>query len=163
MAILQPRVKKKFQKFLCYTNIAYLHKMKKLDTNTLFDIFSQGDETIYREHGVEDELNNSFVLLGMVVKGVENYFIIDQIYHTRFGQQYSSVKDSIKLKYFNGLVQYLSRIDISRLDTLANLQQEFDAQAIKFAFEELLEFYEQLEQYEQCAIIYKFYNILEIQ
>ncbi len=129
----------------------------------LFDIFSQGDESIYREHGVEDQLNNSFVLLGMVIKGVENYFIIDQIYRTRFGQNYNTVKDSIKQKYFLGLVQYLSRIDISQLDTLEDLQQEFDAQAIKFAFEELLDFFEQSEQYEQCAIIYKFFNLLVTQ
>ena len=77
--------------------------MKKLDTNQLFDIFQMGDEEIYKEHQVEDVLDNSLVLFGMVIKGVENYYIIDQLYQKKYQEQYDSVRDSIKLKYFIGL------------------------------------------------------------
>ena len=42
--------------------------MQPLDKNTLFSIFEVGDEEIYKEHGVEDQLNNPFVLMGMVLK-----------------------------------------------------------------------------------------------
>lgn len=136
--------------------------MKKLNANTLFDIFSQGDEQIYIDNGVHDVLNNSFVLFGMVVKGVENYFIIDQMYHTRFGKSYLEVKQDIKLKYFDQLVKYLSRIDVSRSDTLSTLEDEFTPQAIKYALDELLDFYEDLEHYENCVIIYKFHNIFRL-
>ena len=50
--------------------------MQPLDPHTLFSIFEQGDEDIYKEHGLEDTLNNPFVLTGMVLRGVENYHII---------------------------------------------------------------------------------------
>jgi hypothetical protein len=134
--------------------------MKKLDSKGLFDIFSQGDEVIYHEHGIPEALDNNFVLFGTVVRGVENYFIIDKIYSYKFGEEYDSVSDSIKMKYFNGLINYLERIDVSQSDTLKDLLDEFEPQVIKNVLQELLDFYEQKEVYEKCAIIFKFFDIL---
>lgn len=133
--------------------------MKKLDSKGLFDIFSQGDEAIYQEHGAQDVLDNSFILFGMVIRGVENYYIIDRIYTYRMGKDYDSVRDSIKMKYFNGLMYYLERIDVLQSDTVIELIDEFDYQPIKYALEELLQFYEEREMYEKCAIIFKFFDI----
>ena len=133
--------------------------MKKLNSSELFEIFSQGDEQVYADNGVEDILDSSFILFGMVIRGVENYFIINKIYSNRYGEHYELISDSIKLKYFNGLIGYLHRIDITQSDTLEQLRDEFGPQAIKYALDELLEFYEQRELYEQCAIIFKFINI----
>jgi len=133
--------------------------MKKLDSKGLFDIFSQGDEAIYKEHGAQDVLDNSFILFGMVIRGVENYYIIDRIYTYKMGKDYDSVRDSIKMKYFNGLVYYLERIDVLQSDTVIELIDEFDYQPIKYALEELLDFYEEKEMYEKCAIIFKFFDI----
>ena len=133
--------------------------MKKLDSKELFDIFSQGDEVIYTEHGVDQVLDNSFVLFGMVIRGVENYFIIDKIYSYKFGEEYDSVSDSIKMKYFNGLLLYLDRIDITQGDTLKDLLDEFEPQVVQNVLRELLDFYERKELYEKCAIIFKFYDI----
>jgi hypothetical protein len=133
--------------------------MKKLNTQDLFNIFSVGDEEIYKKHQVEELLDNSFVLFGMVVRGVENYFLIDKMYANRYEKYYDSVRDSIKLKYFNGLVNYLERINLSQSHTLLQLTDEFGPQAIKYSLEELLEFYEEKEMYEKCAIIFKFYKL----
>ena len=51
--------------------------MQPLDKNTLFSIFEAGDEAVYAEYGLQGQLNNPFVLMGMVLKGVENYHIMD--------------------------------------------------------------------------------------
>lgn len=133
--------------------------MKKLDSKGLFDIFSQGDEAIYEQHGVQHILDNAFVLFGMVVKGVENYYIIHSIYTHKFAQQYICISEGIKLKYFNQLITYLDRIDISQSDTVNQLVVEFDYQEVHSALNQLLHFYEQKEIYENCAIILKFLDI----
>ena len=130
--------------------------MKKLNSDELFSIFSQGDQTVYQENSLEEVLDNSFVLFGMVVKGVENYFIIDKIYSTRYGKDYDSPSNSIKLKYFNGLIKHLERIDITRSEPLLELFEEFGPSAIKYALDELLDFYQEREYFEQCALIFKF-------
>jgi len=136
--------------------------MKKLNSNDIFGIFSLGDEAVYKEHRVEDMLQDSFIQFGMAIRGVENYFIIDKIYANRYGDRYDSVRDSIKIKYFNGLVNYLERINLSQLDTPSLLMDEFGPQAIKYALEEMLDLYEEVEMYEKCAIIFKFYELFFI-
>jgi uncharacterized protein (UPF0305 family) len=133
--------------------------MKKLNSDDLFNIFSIGDEEIYKEHKIEDMMDNTFILFGMVVRGVENYFIIDKMYANRYQERYDSVRENIKLKYFNGLVNYLERVRDIKVDTVEELKDEFGPQAIKYALEEMLEFYKELEMYEKCAIIFKFYEL----
>jgi uncharacterized protein (UPF0305 family) len=133
--------------------------MKKLNSDDLFNIFSIGDEEIYKEHKIEDMMDNTFILFGMVVRGVENYFIIDKMYANRYQERYDSVRENIKLKYFNGLVNYLERVKDIKADTVEELKDEFGPQAIKYALEEMLEFYKELEMYEKCAIIFKFYEL----
>jgi len=133
--------------------------MKKLNSDDLFNIFSMGDEEIYKEHKIEDMMDNTFILFGMVVRGVENYFIIDKMYASRYQERYDSVRENIKLKYFNGLINYLERIEALQSDTVMDIEDEFGLQAIKYALEELLEFYKELEMYEKCAIIFKYYQL----
>jgi hypothetical protein len=132
--------------------------MKKLNSDDLFNIFSVGDEEIFKEHKIE-VMDNSFILFGMVVRGVENYFIIDKMYANRYQERYDSVRENIKLKYFNGLINYLERVRVLQVDTVEYLEDEFGPQAINYALEELLEFYKELEMYEKCAIIFKFYEL----
>ena len=133
--------------------------MKKLNSDDLFNIFFIGDEEIYKEHNIEDMMDNTFILFGMVVRGVENYFIIDKMYDSRYQERYDSVRENIKLKYFNSLVNYLERIKVLQSDTVMDIEDEFGLQAIKYALEELLEFYKELEMYEKCAIIFKYYQL----
>ena len=49
--------------------------MHKLDPHTLFSIFEQGDEEVYKEHGEMEVLKNPFVLMNMVMRGLENYLL----------------------------------------------------------------------------------------
>lgn len=136
--------------------------MKKLNTNQLFNIFQIGDEEVYREHQVEDVLDNSFVLFGMVVKGVENYYIIDQLYQKRYGEQYDCVRDSIKLKYFIRLVRYLERIKEIPGDTLHTIEDEFGLQAIDYVLQEMLDLFIEEEYYEKCTVLSKFQQLFSL-
>jgi len=136
--------------------------MKKLSTNQLFDIFEKGDEEIFKEHGVEDLLDNTYILFGMVVRGVENFYIIDQIYTTKYSQHYTQIKDSIKLKYFLGLMNYLERIKDLPTDLVPFMEDEFDKQSIHYAFNELMDLFIEVEYYEKCAILKKYFELFSI-
>lgn len=133
--------------------------MKKIDKTTLFSIFEVGDQEVYRENGVEDLLHNTYILLGMTIKGVENYFIMEQMYQNRYGETFSTVRDSIKLKYFTGLIKYLERIDLSQSDTLYELKDLFGEQSIEYALKEMVDFFEGVEMYENCALLMQFYKV----
>ena len=133
--------------------------MKKLDKANLFDLFEVGDEHVYKEHGVSDILQDSYILFGMAIKGVENYYIMEQMYKNRYGQQFNEVQDSIKTKYFTQLMRYVNRIDISHVETMYQYKDIFGEQAINYALTQMIELFEQKEMYENCAVLLKYYNV----
>jgi len=133
--------------------------MKNLDKGNLFNIFTVGDEELYKEYGVEEVLNSPFILLGMTIRGVENYYTIHQIYENRFKEEYDSVRDSIKLKYFITLVKYLERIENLPSYTVSNILEEFGESSVYFAFSEMLTFLEEKEYYEKCIVVKKFLDL----
>ena len=134
--------------------------MQPLDPNTLFSIFEQGDEQIYQEYGMSDTLNNPFVLMGMVVKGLENFLMMDIMYTRHYGQDYKRVKSTIKYKYFNKLLGYLKRIDSTNFNQVYKIGESFDRQTVVASLDTLRVYYELLEEYEKCAIIKRYQDLV---
>jgi len=134
--------------------------MQKMDPHTLFSIFEQGDEEVYKENGVQDTLNNPYVLMGMVLKGLENFGIMDMMYSKRYPEQYKQVKENIKYKYFNKLFNYLSRINLDKLEDIYKIGESFDSERVFISLESLKYYYEDIEQYEKCATIKNFQDLL---
>lgn len=133
--------------------------MNRLDPNTLFNIFEQGDEEIYKEHGIEEALDNPYVLINMVVRGLENYTIMDQMYMYQYPKQYKGSRQVVKFKYFNKLYSYLKRIDITQLQFQVGESYEL-SKSVK-VMEDFLYYYERIEHYEKCALIIKYVNLLK--
>lgn len=139
----------------------YLSMMQSLDPNTLFSIFEQGDEHVYREHGVEDVLNNPYVLIGMVIKGVQNYYIMDMMYLRQYPEQYKNVRELTKRKYFNNLFKYLQRINIDEVGDAYSIGSSYEVVEAYHSLTQLRKFYEDAEEYEKCAVIQKFVVLLD--
>jgi len=135
--------------------------MLPLDKNTLFSIFEQGDEHIYAEHGMEDTLSNPYVLMNMVVKGLENYKIMDQMYHQQYPKQYKSMKVAIQYKYYNRLLGYLERIDTKGFNDKYQVGDSYELMHNVYMLNNLMFYFERIEQYEKCAIIKTFTTLLE--
>ena len=134
--------------------------MNKLDPHTLFSIFEKGDEEVYRENQMEGLLNNPYVLIGMVVNGVENYYFIDEIYSNKEPKRYAKVKDSIKYKYFNKIYKYLSRLSLGSIDTKYGIGTDYELDRSINALNELLFYFEDMEEYEKCALIFQYTDLL---
>ena len=134
--------------------------MQQLDPHTLFSIFEQGDEEVYKEHGVEDVLDNPYVLIGMVVRGLQNYQLMDLMYMRSYPDQYKEVRETVKLKYYNGLYSYLTRIDTTKFEVIYSIGETYDSQDVLFGLDTLLHYYEDLEMYEKCAVIKKYMDLV---
>ena len=134
--------------------------MQPLDKNTLFSIFEQGDEEIYREYGMEGQLDNPFVLLGMVIRGLENYQLMDMMYMKRYPQHYKEVRNITKYKYYNKLYRYLNRIDSKEFSSVYKIGESFDMVKVMSSLEDMLRFYEGIEHYEKCAVIKRYQDLV---
>ena len=134
--------------------------MQPIDPHTLFSIFEQGDEEIYKEHGMEDALKNPYVLMGMVLRGVENYYMMDMMYTRQYPQEYKRVRGQVKYKYFCKLFLYLKRIDSSKFETFYRIGESFEKESVFLSLNQLLEYFEVIEEYEKCAVIKRFQDLL---
>lgn len=101
--------------------------MNKLDPHTLFSLFEQGDEEVYKEHGVESTLSNPYVILNMVTRGMDNYSIMDMLYMKNNPVSYKQVRSNVKFKYFTKLFNYLDRLNIESIrDTKYVIGESYD-------------------------------------
>jgi len=89
--------------------------MQHIDPTTLFSIFDQGDEAIYEEHGEERHLDNPYVLMGMVLRGIDNYHLMDTMYLKKYPKEYTIIRKVTKYKYISRLYNYLLNITVQIL------------------------------------------------
>jgi len=134
--------------------------MNKLDPHSLFQIFEQGDEEVYKEHGQEDVLNNPFVLMTMVSRGLENYELMCALYIRNYPKEFIRVEPTIKLKYYNKLYSYLLRIDVDSIEDIYGIGDSYERKDAQTALGTLLRYYEFKEQYEKCSVILKYIQML---
>ena len=134
--------------------------MQPIDPNTLFSIFEQGDEEIYKEHGMESQLQNPFVLMGMVLRGIDNFQMMDMMYMKQYPKHYKKVRNITRYKYFNKLYSYLTRIDCSSFDDKHKIGESFDINDVRYCLDLLRVYYESLEEYEKCSVIKKYIDLL---
>lgn len=135
--------------------------MNYIDPNQLFSIFEQGDEQVYKEHNIEDALQNPFVLMGMVLKGLENFQMMDMMYMKQYPEHYKNVRKITKYKYYNKLLGYLQKIDPNNVQGLWKIGESFEKPRVLQSLHDLMFYFEGLEQYEKCAIIKKYVELLK--
>ena len=134
---------------------------KRIDPHTLFSLFEKGDEEIYREHGQEEVLKNPFVLMGMVVRGLENYYIMDRMYSRQYGKHYTDRKQTVRYEYFNKMYGYLKRINLDETEDIYTIGESFQKGEVDLCLNHLRKYFENIEEYEKCEIIKKYVDYLE--
>jgi len=128
--------------------------MNKLDPHTLFSLFEQGVEEVYKEHGVEDTLKNPYVLLNMVSRGMENYAVMDMIYMKNNYKNYDKVRSNVKYKYFTKLFGYLERLDLEDIKAAKFvIGESYDLSTLVHNLDLLRKYFEEFELYERCLVI----------
>lgn len=134
--------------------------MQPLDKNTLFSIFEAGDEQVYKEHGIEDMLKNPYVLMGMVMQGLQSYCTMDLLYQRNFPKEYKKAAKGIKYTYYNKLYSYLIRIDCDEDQSMYRIGETYEKEEVQAALDLLRVYFEEIEEYEKCAVIKKYIDLL---
>lgn len=135
--------------------------MQPLDKKSLFSIFESGDEEIYKENGIEEVLKNPYVLMGMVMQGLQNYFLMDLMYKRNFPEEYKKASKGVKYTYFCKLYGYLLRIDGQEDNSMYTIGDAYDKEDVFIALDTLRVYFETIEEYEKCAVIKKFIDLLD--
>lgn len=134
--------------------------MTNINPDSLFSIFEQDDAAIYQQHGLDDIMNNPYVVFQTVTAGIENYTTIDQLYLTRKPHQYKKVRQKIKLKYYTKQYNSLILVNLSNMDHSYKIGQHYEIDRNLQAMYTLLQFFEQQQVYEYCQNITKYIEFL---
>ncbi len=134
--------------------------MQPLDPHTLFSLFEKGDEEIYEEHGVQDTLKNPYVLMGMVLEGMHNYYIMDMMYMKRYPKKYKNVRSITKYRYFEKLYGYLLRINSKKFEDIYKIGESFEIATVFKGLDDLREYFQGIEHYEKCQTIKDYQDLL---
>lgn len=135
--------------------------MKDINLNNVFEVFDQGDEQLYEEAGLRYLMEDDTVLLNTVVRGLENYWKLDELYINKFSQQYKTVRHKVRLKYFNKMFKYLSRISLNKLEPFYDTVGDLGYGTVENALNEYLNHFIKLEEYEKCAKLKKVLDVVK--
>ena len=135
--------------------------MNKLDPHTLFSIFEAGDEEVYKEHKVTNVLDNPYVIVGMVTRSVQNYYLMEAMYERHYKEAFKEAKDDIKYKYYSKMYNYIDRLKLNKFEDVYSIGDAYDLEATLYAFNDILKYFEKREQYERCSVIKNVLDIIE--
>ena len=96
----------------------------------------------------------------MVLRGIENYHMMDMMYMKQYPQQYKNVRNLTKYKYLNKLFSYLQRIDNTNFEQIYKIGESFNNHEVLNGLNYLRRYYERLEEYEKCAVIKRYIDLL---
>lgn len=129
--------------------------MKSLPPS-FFKLFDYSDKDDLQKEGftqaVIDYTQHPYIILGSVIKGVENFHIICDMYRRQYGSKFDAIELPLKQKYFDRLYGYLESFDESDCDHVLEALK-FTQQEIAYALLNMRDHFEKNEQYEECIKI----------
>lgn len=135
--------------------------MKEINLNNIFGVFDQGDEQVYERAGFSYLMEDDTVLLNTVIRGIENFWKLDEIYTNKFPDQYSTVRERVKIKYFSKMFKYISRINLTKLEPFYDTVGDLGYGTVENTLNEYLQHFVELEEYEKCSKIKKLLDIVQ--
>ena len=135
--------------------------MKKMNLDNIFEIFNQDDEQVYEQAGMKFLMEDDTVLLNTVVRGIETYWKLDDIYTNKFPEQYETVREKVRRKYFNKMFKYLVRINLKKLEPFFDTVGDLGYGTVENSLVEYINHFVIIEEYEKCAKIKKVLDIVQ--
>ena len=134
--------------------------MKGMNLDNVFEVFDQDDQPIYEQAGMKYLMEDDTVLLNTVVRGIESYWKLDSIYTNKFPDQYETVRQKVKDKYFNKMYKFLIKINLSKLEPFFDTIGDLGYGTVENSLQEYISHYIELEEYEKCAKIQKVLDVV---
>lgn len=128
--------------------------MKKLNPDSVFQIFNQDDKEIFQEAGIEYLMEEDYMLVGLAVKGIGNYKLLDDINKKKLKDLYLEIRDGVKYRYYCKLYNYLYRVKFNKLEELFDFVQVLGVRDVHDTFNILISYFQEVEEYEKCLYLF---------
>jgi|TARA_R110002073_G_C9386394_1_gene573417 hypothetical protein len=138
-----------------------------VDKDKIFQLFLDGKENIDDEtkKEIHDFMNGPYAKIGMFVKLIQNHKIFHQKLEKFLKQEQpdynvESTKEASEFTVYNRAWTYIKQIDIEKSDDIKAIIN-FDPKIFCNTLNNAINFFENYEEYEKCAHIYKIKEIVK--
>jgi hypothetical protein len=100
--------------------------------------------------------------MGMVLRGIENFTVLDDMYTYKHGKEYKDVRPKVKHSYFLRLFGFLERINFHKYNFEYMIGSDFSVGQTDRALNMMLHHFIQYEHYEKCSVIKNYIDLLHI-
>ena len=138
-----------------------------IDKNKIFQLFVDGkeidDDKTKKE--IKDFMNGPFAKVGMFVKLIQNH----EVFHKKLEKflkkeqpnyNVESTKEASEFTVYNRAWTYIKNISLDDHDDV-NAIINFDNKVFYKALDSAIRFFEQYEEYEKCAHLYKIKEVVK--
>ena len=128
--------------------------MKKINPD-VFDVFSEelpsGNSTT-GPRDIDMGTVSPGLIMGVILKGITTHLLISFKYQKEHPEKWRNIGDSIKMKYYTRLYNYLLLIDLTKSDSVSQCLS-YGVTPVVEMLNYLLKAFEKWEYYENCAVI----------
>ena len=138
-----------------------------IDKDKIFQLFVDGKEI--KDQKTKDEIkefmNGPFAKIGMFVKLIQNHKIFHQklekfLKKEQPNYDVQSTKEASEFTVYNRAWSYIKKVSLDDHDDV-NAIINFDSKVFFKALESAVRFFEQYEEYEKCAHLYKIQEVVK--
>ena len=138
-----------------------------IDKDKIFQLFVDGKEI--KDQKTKDEIkefmNGPFAKIGMFVKLIQNHKIFHQklekfLKKEQPNYDVQSTKEASEFTVYNRAWSYIKKVSLDDHDDV-NAIINFDSKVFFTALESAVRFFEQYEEYEKCAHLYKIQEVVK--
>lgn len=138
-----------------------------IDKDKIFQLFVDGKEITddKTKEDIKEFLNGPFAKIGMFVKLIQNH----QVFHKKLEKflkkeqpnyNVESTKEASEFTVFNRAWTYIKNVDIDDKDHI-NAIINFDPKTLLKVLNSSIKFFENYEEYEKCAHLFKIQEIVK--
>lgn len=140
-----------------------------MNKDRIFDLFDDSQEVqqkvVEQKKLLPNNKNNAYFKLGMFTKLIVNHFVFHHKLEKFLKQEepsynVESTKEASQFVVFNRAFHYLNQVDPDIKENLFAIL-DFNPKLLSKTLESALLYFEEFEEYEKCAHIFKFQKILK--
>ena len=135
--------------------------MKKISSQQVLKSFDLDYSFGFGNPKDSKKLSPTQVLFRNATLGIEKYELLHIVYAKGYGKVYEDIADSVKSRYFNKMYGYLANIKLEDVDSLYEILPTLDEKVVKSSLNKLIFYFQDLEEYEKCAVIKKLLDLLK--
>jgi hypothetical protein len=135
--------------------------MKKINSQQVLKSFDLDYSLGFVSGKGKDKLSPPQLLFKNATLGIEKYELLHIIYSKGYGKVYEDIADSVKHRYFNKMYNYLQDIKLEEIDSIKQIIPTLDDKVVKSSLNKLILYFQDLEEYEKCAVIKKILDLIK--